>query len=704
MKTAILLVTGNSLSLAETLHQEMNDSEIFTLEHFPGCTYISSLSDFIEENFDEYDAFIFICAMGICVRTIAPHVKDKHTDPAVICVDSMGRNAISVLSGHIGQANKITQDVAHILGANPVISTLSDNSGLWALDTLGQEFGWEVLVGMSHAYYKNIELLDDEEESDEGEDYNEEEEYGEDEDEEYDEDEDEEYDEDEDEEYDEDEDEEYDEDEDEEYDEDEDEEYDEDEDEIEDDNSIILQMRDGTNYNERTKEFNVIINLFVNKYRTALLLEIRDEGTDYLERTRPQHVDVYYHRSDMDLSQYKLLIIVSPFMFFDPAIAHIQYIPKILHVGLGLALDPPEFEELFVNLVVGAPGKNICGQAIKEVATIDVKRNVEVIKKLQKLVDVRFYTAEELSQVEVPNPSTTVQKYMGTPSVCEAAAILSSHHGVLYAEKFKGISKKSTFAIAIENGYLRQGHIEIVGAGPGNPDLISVRGRQMLEKADLILYAGSLVPRELTFCAKPGATVRSSASMDLEEQFALMKKFYDEGKFIVRLHTGDPCIYGAIQEQMNYFDQHHMSYHITPGISSFQAAAAALKSQFTIPEKVQSIILTRGEGRTPMPEREQLHLLARSQSTMCIFLSAGIAEQVQEELLQEYPETTPVAVCYHLTWKDERIYRGELKNLAKIVKENNLTLTTMIVVGKAIDNREGLSRLYAHEFKHLFRK
>ena len=672
MKTAILLVTGNSLSLAETLHQEMNDSEIFTLEHFPGCTYISSLSDFIEENFDEYDAFIFICAMGICVRTIAPHVKDKHTDPAVICVDSMGRNAISVLSGHIGQANKITQDVAHILGANPVISTLSDNSGLWALDTLGQEFGWEVLVGMSHAYYKNIELLDDEEESDEGEDYNEEEEYGEDEDEEYD--------------------------------EDEDEEYDEDEDEIEDDNSIILQMRDGTNYNERTKEFNVIINLFVNKYRTALLLEIRDEGTDYLERTRPQHVDVYYHRSDMDLSQYKLLIIVSPFMFFDPAIAHIQYIPKILHVGLGLALDPPEFEELFVNLVVGAPGKNICGQAIKEVATIDVKRNVEVIKKLQKLVDVRFYTAEELSQVEVPNPSTTVQKYMGTPSVCEAAAILSSHHGVLYAEKFKGISKKSTFAIAIENGYLRQGHIEIVGAGPGNPDLISVRGRQMLEKADLILYAGSLVPRELTFCAKPGATVRNSASMDLEEQFALMKKFYDEDKFIVRLHTGDPCIYGAIQEQMNYFDQHHMSYHITPGISSFQAAAAALKSQFTIPEKVQSIILTRGEGRTPMPEREQLHLLARSQSTMCIFLSAGIAEQVQEELLQEYPETTPVAVCYHLTWKDERIYRGELKDLAKIVKENNLTLTTMIVVGEAIDNREGLSRLYAHEFKHLFRK
>ena len=179
----------------------MNDSEISHSNIFPVALYLIPFR-FHEENFDEYDAFIFICAMGICVRTIAPHVKDKHTDPAVICVDSMGRNAISVLSGHIGQANKITQDVAHILGANPVISTLSDNSGLWALDTLGQEFGWEVLVGMSHAYYKNIELLDDEEESDEEEDYNEEEEeYGEDEDEEYneDEDEDEEYDEDEDE-------------------------------------------------------------------------------------------------------------------------------------------------------------------------------------------------------------------------------------------------------------------------------------------------------------------------------------------------------------------------------------------------------------------------------------------------------------------------------------------------------------------------
>ena len=246
--------------------------------------------------------------------------------------------------------------------------------------------------------------------------------------------------------------------------------------------------------------------------------------------------------------------------------------------------------------------------------------------------------------------------------------------------------------------------IYIVGAGAGDPVLITVKGQRLLQTADVVIYAGSLVNPALLKLTKPSTEIHNSASMTLEQVLAVMEKAVAAEKMVVRLHTGDPSIYGAIQEQMNYFDQHGMSYHITPGISSFQAAAAALKSQFTIPEKVQSIILTRGEGRTPMPEREKLHLMARSQSTMCIFLSASIAEQVQEELLQEYPETTPVAVCYHLTWKDEQIFRGELKDLARIVKENNLTLTTMIVVGEAIGNREGLSRLYAHEFKHLYRK
>ena len=232
-----------------------------------------------------------------------------------------------------------------------------------------------------------------------------------------------------------------------------------------------------------------------------------------------------------------------------------------------------------------------------------------------------------------------------------------------------------------------------------------MRGQRFIGQADLILYAGSLVPVELVRCAKKGAVVKSSAELDLEEQLQLMKAFYDKHKLVVRLHTGDPCIYGAIQEQMAYFDQYGIDYHITPGISSFQAAAAELKSQFTIPERCQTIILTRGEGRTPMPEKEKLHLLAQHQATLCIFLSAGIAEQVQAELLEGgYSPETPVAACYKLTWKEQRIYRGQLKDLAAIVTKNNLKLTTMIVVGEAIGNRQGLSRLYDKHFSHLYRK
>ena len=231
-----------------------------------------------------------------------------------------------------------------------------------------------------------------------------------------------------------------------------------------------------------------------------------------------------------------------------------------------------------------------------------------------------------------------------------------------------------------------------------------MRGKRFLENADLILYAGSLVPKELTYYAKPGCVVRSSADLNLEEQFALMKEHYDKGHLVVRLHTGDPCIYGAIQEQMAFFDEYKMDYHITPGISSFLAAAAELKSQFTIPEKCQTIILTRGEGRTPMPDKEKLHMLASHQSTMCIFLSAGIVDDVQKQLLEGgYPPETPVAACYKLTWKEQKIFRGQLRNLASIVKGNGLTLTTMIVVGDAIDNRKGLSKLYDKNFSHLFR-
>ena len=548
-----------------------------------------------------YDAFVFIGAMGICVRTIAPYIEDKHTDPAVVCIDSFGLNAISVLSGHIGGANDLTRHIAAHLGAHEVITTQSDNAGLWPLDTLDKQFNWN-MVGFD--------------------------------------------------------------------------------------------------------DINACISAFVNREPTALLMDIRDAGTDFLERTLPDHVTIVNSIDEVTPQRFRLLIQVTPYIIdTPPGVLKVCYVPKVGVLGFGLASHPANYEHILEEIDEAITDNDIM-PCYKRFCTIDVKRDEEFCAELQKETnsEVVYYTAEELAKIEVPNPSPTVEKHVGTPSVCEAAAILGSNHGKLILPKIKG--KNWTAALAIDHKYLREqkGHIEIVGAGPGDPDLVSVRGRKMLERADLILYAGSLVPKALTECHKPGAVVRSSADMALEEQCELMKKFYDEGKFIVRLHTGDPCIFGAIQEQMAFFDANHMEYHITPGISSFLAAAAELQSQFTIPERCQTIILTRGEGRTPMPEKEQLHLLAKSQSTMCIFLSASIVDDVQRELLQEYPEDTPVAACYHLTWPDQKIYRGVLKDLAQIVHDNHLTLTTMLVVGEAIDNRQGLSELYSKNFTHLFRK
>ncbi|MCM0340761.1 precorrin-4 C(11)-methyltransferase [Bacteroides fragilis] len=599
MKTAIIVISEASISMAKTLKQELPESEIFSTIANADCRHIPALQEAVPQLFRDSDALIFIGAMGICVRAIAPCIEDKKTDPAVLCVDSTGRYVISVLSGHVGGANGLTQYVAGILGAEPVITTRSDRTGLWALDTLGKKYDWQAIPG------ENCDM-------------------------------------------------------------------------------------------------NHLISLFVDCAPTALLLDIRDEGTAQLEHTLPSHVDVFYNFKDIDTGKYRLLLLVTPYLYETSGMQALYYVPKVLHMGMGLARNAGPKNAVITRLMNTLLEANIIPAAIRTISSIEEKKHEEVLKLLADAYELHLYTASQLSQVDVPTPSEVVDKYMGTPSVSEASALLAAGGGPLILPKQK--CENFTVAIALDSAAVRQGHIEIVGAGPGDPELISVRGRRFLEEADLILYAGSLVPRELTECAKARATIRSSASMTLEEQFALMKEFYDRGQLVVRLHTGDPCIYGAIQEQMNFFDRYGMHYHITPGISSFQAAAAALQSQFTIPEKVQTIILTRGEGRTPMPEKEKLSLLARSQSTMCIFLSAGVIDQVQQELLEHYPPTTPVAACYHLTWKDERIYRGELKDLAQIVKENNLTLTTMIVVGDAIDNREGLSRLYSHQFKHLFRK
>lgn len=599
---AIILVSEGGLPTARLISHELGDAPVFTTHSLEGCQTFSSYAQFMAAHFREYDLFVFIGAMGICIRSIAPFIKDKYTDPAILCVDSTGRFVISVLSGHIGGANDWARRVAAITGGEAVVTTQSDNTGLWALDTLARRFDWRTAA--SHA------------------------------------------------------------------------------------------------------EMNKLISLFVGNQPTALLLDVKDRGTDYLERTLPEHVSVFYRFEDIQPEAFRLIIAVTPFIY-TADVPILYYRPRVLHVGIGCRRDSAP-EGVAEHMAAVMEAHRLSPLAVRSVATIELKKDEPLFHALAQTweAEKHVYRADELADITVPNPSQKVFDTTGVWGVSESTAQRASGFGPLVMEKQKGVLSASsdfTLAVALDADAQRGGFIEIVGAGPGDPELVSVRGKRLLETADLILYAGSLVPRELTEYAKPGATVRSSAGMTLEEQFETMKAFYDRGLFIVRLHTGDPCIYGAIQEQMAFFDRYGMRYHITPGISSFQAAAAALRSQFTIPERVQTIILTRGEGRTPMPEREKLHLLARSQSTMCIYLSAAIVDDVQAELLQAYPPETPVAACYKLTWRDERIYRGQLKDLAQIVKENNLTLTTMLVVGEAIDNRQGLSHLYASDFKHLFR-
>ena len=601
----IILLNETALPLAHQIQQVWTDATLVCKKRVSGCQTISSYADFLTAALPTLEGVVFIGAMGICVRSIVPLMQDKHQDPPVVCIDSTGRYVIPVLSGHVGGANELSRRLATALGGEAIITTQSDNCGLWSLDLLGKRWGWQT---------------------------------------------------------------------------------------------------DAT-----PDQLNQAIFRFVEQRPTALLMEVRDAGTDWLERHLPAHVRCFYQWDAIPREEFELLIAVTyrelPAIESLPILA---FHPACLHVGVGCRKQcDPTGIAAYMDQQLRKAG--VSPLSLASVGTITLKADEPLLDSLRQqwpFVQTHIYTVEELQEIQVPHPSQKAFEVTGLYGVSEAAALKSAQEGPLLIEKQKGCLSEGnhfTYAVALDATYGRWGHIEIVGAGPGDPELVSVRGKRFLETADLILYAGSLVPIELTHYAKPGAVVRSSASMTLEEQFDLMKAFYDQGRLVVRLHTGDPCIYGAIQEQMAFFDRYQMSYHITPGISSFQAAAAALRSQFTIPERVQTIILTRGEGRTPMPEKEQLHKLAQSQSTMCIYLSAGIVEQVQAELLQAYSPETPVAACYKLTWKEERIYRGVLKDLARIVRENGLTLTTLLVVGEAIDNRQGLSRLYSHQFKHLFR-
>lgn len=509
-KIAITAVSTAGIKIAREIAKEIagrnSRADIVSTRKGAGIKTVQSVGVFTAEKFGKYDGFIFIGALGICVRCIAPNIKNKKTDPAVVNVSEDGLFAQSVLSGHEGGANELAEKTAKIIGARPVITTAAE--------------------------------------------------------------------------------------------------------------------------------------------------------------TRP----------------------------------------KSLCVGIGSqkGMEPGEFLKSFEEEM------NARGFPLFEIAALasaKIKESEPAFAALaEKLkIPLRVYDEKHLAKIPKPNPSAVVRKKAGTDGVCEPAALAVSGAGKLMLEKTKitlPSGKKYTFAVA-ENPH--SAFVAIVGAGPGDPRLITVEGLALIRRADLILYAGSLVPENLTKEAKTSAVVKNSAAMTLEAQIKLMEKFYKKGALIVRLHSGDPSIYGAIAEQMEILDKKKMEYVIVPGVSSFQAAAAKLGAELTAPEISQSIILTRGEGKTPMPENEKISEMARHRATMCVFLSAKTARKVREQLLEHYSPETPVAVLYRATWEDERIWRGELKDLADIVRENKLTRTVLIVVGDALKKSGTRSRLYHPEWKHLFR-
>ena len=248
--------------------------------------------------------------------------------------------------------------------------------------------------------------------------------------------------------------------------------------------------------------------------------------------------------------------------------------------------------------------------------------------------------------------------------------------------------------------------VHIVGAGPGDPDLITVKGKKFLQEADIVIYAGSLVNPELLKFCKPNAEIFNSAKMTLREVIQTIERAESEKKNTVRLHTGDPAIYGAIQEQMTELEKRKISFDITPGVSSFLATAAVLKQEYTLPGISQTVIITRRAGRTPVPERESLKKLAEHQATMCIFLSVAEISEVTEDLIKGgFEKETPVAIVQKATWGDEKILRGTLETIAQKVKEEKIDRTAMIVVGNCLSAQDyEKSKLYSPNFSHMFRQ
>ncbi len=246
--------------------------------------------------------------------------------------------------------------------------------------------------------------------------------------------------------------------------------------------------------------------------------------------------------------------------------------------------------------------------------------------------------------------------------------------------------------------------VYFIGAGPGDPELLTIKATRIIKKADIIIYAGSLINKEILKSARRDAKLHDSSSMDLEEVLRVIKKAQSTGKIVARIHCGDPSIYGAIQEQMDWCEKEGIDYSVIPGVSSFQAAAASLKQELTLPSVSQTVILTRISGRTRVPAKEDLQRLARSRATMVIFLSIDRIDDVIKKVKESYGLNTPVAVVEKVSLPKERKITGTLGNIAKKVKKAGITRQALIIIGYILKKDYQKSKLYDKGFEHMFRK
>lgn len=429
----IIYVTDAGREIAQKLLKEIPESHLLPVKAFASNI------------FSRNEALIFIGAMGICVRTIAPFIKNKNSDPAVICVNSKGNYVVSVLSGHVGGANKLTRRVARILGCDPVITTESDNEGLWGLDTLAPHFGWQE------------------------------------------------------------------------------------------------EHRDG--------RMNHIIFHFVGGKPTVLKLDVRgSRGIEYLKRTCPAHVQFF--DSEVQQDPESLLLAVTP--FWNPTIQKftksVLYRPPVLHLGVGCVHECPagELPHKIRDLL---HVHNLSEKSIATIDTIPQKADELLVKSLLMAFPWAKLTIHEIED--------------NTLCISEACA---GTYGPLLMEKQK-LDDVCDVSVSISREAQLGGHVEYVGAGADDPDLVTVRGMRFLQQADLILYPSDTVSERLTHYAKKGCTVRSTDNMKPQECFSLMQEYYKKGLQTVRLVIGDPCLSIAFQKEQPLLEAQNMRYHITPGVA-----------------------------------------------------------------------------------------------------------------------------------------